>query len=66
MLGLIACLLCMAAFLLSTAASARVYKCKDADGNITYSQTTCSASSEHKLLMGQGPNGVMISAMPGR
>jgi len=30
--------------------SAGVYKCKDADGNITYSQTTCAADSEQKQL----------------
>lgn len=47
---LIASLLCVVAFLLSTPAIARVYKCKDADGNITYSQTTCAASSEQKQL----------------
>jgi len=35
---------------LSSHAVARVYKCKDADGNITYSQTTCAADSEQKQL----------------
>lgn len=59
---LIACLLCMVAFLLSTAASARVYKCKDAEGNITYSQTTCAASSEQKQLSrSSGTKGVDAS-----
>lgn len=42
--------LCVMALLMSTTATARVYKCKDADGNITYSQTTCVASSEQKQL----------------
>ena len=47
---LIASLLCVVAFMLSTHAMARVYKCKDAEGNITYSQTPCAASSEQKQL----------------
>lgn len=43
-------LLCVMALLMGTSATARVYKCKDVDGNITYSQTTCAASSEQRQL----------------
>jgi len=47
----LACLTCFLALLLSSLyANARVYKCKDADGHITYSQTTCAVSSEQKQL----------------
>jgi len=37
-------------FSLSSHVMARVYKCQDASGNITYSQTTCVASSDQKQL----------------
>jgi hypothetical protein len=45
---LIARLLCVVALLLSANAVAGVYKCEDADGNVSYSQTPCAASSEQK------------------
>jgi hypothetical protein len=48
---LIASLLCVAALLLSTNTMAAVYKCKDAAGNVAYSQTPCAASSEQKQLL---------------
>lgn len=50
MLKLVTGLFCVVSLLSSVHANARVYKCKDADGNITYSQTTCVASSEQKQL----------------
>lgn len=51
---LIAGLLCVASLLLSTSATARAYKCQAVDGNITYSQTPCAASSEQKQLADTG------------
>jgi len=50
MFKLVAGLFCVVSLILSPHANARVYKCKDVDGNITYSQTTCVASSEQKQL----------------
>jgi len=46
-----ACIACSLVLLFSSVyANAGVYKCIDADGNITYSQTTCTASSAQKKL----------------
>ena len=50
MLKLVCTGLCLTMFSLSSDVMARVYKCKDATGNITYSQTTCAASSDQKQL----------------
>ena len=50
MVKLVVSLIGMVSLLLSMHTNARVYKCKDAEGNITYSQTTCVASSEQKQL----------------
>lgn len=38
------------ALTLSSTSMARVYKCKDSEGNISYSQTTCAVSTEQKTL----------------
>ena len=43
-------IVCIVMLSLSSYAVARVYKCKDANGNITYSQTTCATDSEQKQL----------------
>lgn len=50
MFKLVTGLFCVVSLSLSVPAHARVYKCKDVDGNITYSQTTCVASSEQKQM----------------
>ena len=42
--------ICVVMLSLSSHAIAKVYKCKDADGNISYSQSPCVASSEQKQL----------------
>lgn len=59
-------LLSVLVFFLSGQVMARVYKCKDADDNITYSQTTCVASSEQKQLsyshIGSSDNSLSVDA----
>ena len=42
----------------STVAQARVYKCKDAEGNISYSQTGCPSDQSQKKMKTPGASGV--------
>lgn len=59
---LVICLLATFTVLLNSAAQAKVYKCRDASGGISYSQVPCEKGSSQKTLSTPAPTRAAVDA----